>query len=297
MNRYFKVLLFLLVLWVLGYLIACAFFGDASVIENKVVVIPIEGMITLDGRSSFFIKGVSGQEIVQKIEDANKDSFVKVIVLEINSPGGSIMGTKVVVDAVKEVNKPMVSVITESGTSGAYWIASQTDVIFADELSYVGSIGVVGSYLEFDGLLDDYNVTYRRLVTGDYKDIGTPYREMTSEEQELMMERLEKVYEYFVGDVAEGRNMDVEDVEKLSNGLFFFGVDCVENGLIDYIGNKDDVIDYAKNLTGINLNEVEYKEEKSWFSNLEKFSMMNSYFIGQGIGSVLVQGEKLEIDV
>ncbi|MBS3162409.1 signal peptide peptidase SppA [Candidatus Woesearchaeota archaeon] len=297
MNKYFKILIFILIIWALAYLISFLIFDDTSVMEKKVAIIPIDGMITYDGGSSFFIESVSGESIAEKIESVNQDNSVKAIVLEINSPGGTVMGTKVVVDAIKEVDKPIVSVITESGTSGAYWIASQTDAIFADELSYVGSIGVIGSYLEFDGLLDDYNVTYRRLVTGDYKDIGSPYREMTSVEEGLMMDRLDKVHEYFVESVAEGREMSVEEVEDLSNGIFYLGMDCVDNGLIDYIGSKDDAVAYAQNLTGDVLSEIDYKDKKSWFSNLEKFSMMSSYFVGQGIGSVLVQGEKLEIKV
>ena len=297
MNKYLKILVFVLVLWALAYSISFLIFDETPTLDKKVAIIPINGMITFDGGSSFFIEGVSGEKIAENIEIANNDNSVKAIVLEINSPGGTVMGTKVVVDAIKEVDKPIVSVITESGTSGAYWIASQTDAIFADELSYVGSIGVIGSYLEFDGLLDDYNVTYRRLVTGDYKDIGSPYREMTSAEEALMMDRLDKVHEYFVEEVAEGRSMSVEEIEELSNGIFYLGMDCVDNGLIDYIGDKKDAIAYAQNLTGNSLSEVDYEEKESWFSNLEKFSMMSSYFVGQGIGSVLVQGDKLEINV
>jgi protease-4 len=298
MNKYFKILLFVLILWVFSYTFAYLFFdGDNVIAEDKVAVISVEGMITLNGGSSFFTNSVSGKDIVNKINTANEDESVKAIVLEINSPGGTVMGSKYVVDAIKKVDKPIVTVITESGTSGAYWIASQTDAIFADELSYVGSIGVIGSYVEFGGLMEDYNVTYRRLVTGDYKDMGTPYREMTSEEEELMMERLEKVHEFFVEDVAVGRNMTVEDVEVLSTGIFYLGMDCVDNGLIDYIGNKENAIEYAKNLTGMNLNEFELKDPEGLFASLEKLGLENSYALGQGIGSVLLETENFEIKV
>ncbi len=298
MNRYFKLLFFLFVIWGLSYSLAYLFFEDENIItDDKIALIPISGMITLNGNTGFFMASISGASIVEQIRGANEDPKVKAIVLEINSPGGTVMGSKVVVDAVKDVEKPIISVITESGTSGAYWVASQTDAIFADELSYVGSIGVMASYLEYDGLLDDYNVTYRRLVTGDYKDMNSPYREMTEEEEELIMERLEGVHNFFVDDVASGRNMSAEEVEDLATGIFYFGMDCVDNGLIDYIGDKEDAINYARNLTGIKLNVETFEEDKGWLSNLDKYLMMSSYFVGQGLGSILVQGDKMEIRV
>jgi len=119
-NKYFKILIFILVIWVFAGLISFLIFdNDGQVMDKKVAIIPIDGMITYDGDSSLFMKGVSGESIAEKIVSANKDDSVKAIVLEINSPGGTVMGTKVVVDAIKEVDKPIVSLITESGTSGA----------------------------------------------------------------------------------------------------------------------------------------------------------------------------------
>ncbi|MDP3728527.1 MAG: S49 family peptidase, partial [bacterium] len=209
------------------------------------------------------------------------------------------MGSKVIADALKKVDKPTISVITEYGTSGAYWIASQTDYIVADELSIVGSIGVLGSYLEFGDFLEDYNVTYQRLVTGKYKDISSPYREMTEEEEELIMERLQGIHDYFVADVAQGRGMEIADVEDLANGLFYLGKDSVENGLVDYIGNKEYAIELTREMAGITEGEVsEYAEEESFFSKVfMKYTAYSSFYIGQGIGSVLFSVENSDIQI
>lgn len=288
MSTFFKIILFLGFLWLTSYLLGTYVLETHGLGGSGIIVIPIKGVITLDGSGSLFSESASGQDIADEIAAADADSSIKGIVLEIDSPGGTVMGSKVVADAVKETEKPVVAVITEYGTSGAYWIASQADTIVADDLSIVGSIGVLGSYLEFSGLLDDYNVTYERLVTGKYKDISTPYRKMTGEEEALVLERLQGIHDYFVQDVADGRGMDVADVQRLSNGLFYLGKDSVSLGLVDVIGNKEDAIVLAKEMTGISDGYVfEYEQEEPWFTQLSKYTSQSFFYIGEGIGAVL----------
>lgn len=300
MHKFLKIFSFLLVLWLMAYFVSFLVFDETPISSgNEIVIIPVKGMITLQGEGSLFSSSTSGEEIVKRIEEANNDPSVKAIVLEINSPGGTVMGSKVIVDALKKVDKPVIAVITEYGTSGAYWVASQADYIVADELSIVGSIGVLGSYLEFGGLLEDYNVSYQRLVTGKYKDISTPYREMTSEEEALVMERLQGIHDYFVNDVAKGRSMEVKAVEELATGLFFLGQDSIENGLIDYIGNKEYAIGLANEMAGISDGQIsEYSEEESFWDRIFlKYTAYSSYYIGQGIGSVIFSAEISEMEI
>ena len=300
MNKYFKIMLFLIFLRFASYFVSFLFFNDTgiAVSEEHIVVIPVDGMITLYGESSLLSSSTSAEEIVAEIGAANEDASVKGIVLEINSPGGTVMGSKVIADALKKVDKPVVAVITEYGTSGAYWVASQTDYIVADQLSIVGSIGVLGSYLDFSGLLNDYNVTYQRLVTGEYKDISTPYRAMTLEEEALILERLQGIHEYFVEDVAEGRGLDVEDVSALADGLFYLGQDGVKNGLVDYIGDKDYAIALVEELAGISDGYVsEYEKEETFFESISKYLSYTSFYIGQGIGSVLFSVDHSVLDI
>ncbi|MBT4174682.1 signal peptide peptidase SppA [archaeon] len=296
MSKVFKVLLFLAFLWGLSYFIANFALGvdvSGSIgAGDKVAVIPVNGMITLNGGGSLFMSATSGEEIVNNIEQAESDSSIKGIVLEINSPGGTVMGSKRVADKIGSVEKPVVAVITESGTSGAYWIASQADYIIADELSIVGSIGVLGSYLEFSGLLDDYNVSYQRLVSGQHKDISSPYKEMSDEEEALIQERLDTIHSFFIAEVANGRNMTFEEVSDLSTGLFYLGLEAKELGLIDELGDSDYAIAYAKEVSGITNGGVsEYNEEDTLFDKLKGYMAYSSFYIGQGIGSVLVSSD------
>lgn len=300
MHKFLKIFLFLVVLWGASY--GASFFlfsNEGYVIGSEIVVIPVEGMLTMKGGGSLFSSSTSGEAIAARIKEAEENPSVKGIVLEINSPGGTVMGSKIIVDALKQVDKPVVAVITESGTSGAYWVASQADYIVADELSIVGSIGVLGSYLEFGGLLKGYNVTYQRLVIGDYKDISTPYREMTDEEEALVLERLQVIQDYFVADVAAGREMSVEEVSVLANGLFYLGKDSVENGLVDSLGNKDYAIGLTKEMAGITDGDVsEYEDEENFWQKLTKeYLAYSSYYIGVGIGNVLFTTEQSDFQI
>lgn len=299
MHKVFKILLVLLALWLTSSAIAMFFFADGTVIGEQIAVIPITGVLTLDGGSMFFQQTLSAEEIVFQIQDAQQNSAVKGIVLEINSPGGTVLGSKKIADAVDEVTeKPVVAIITEQGTSGAYWVASQADVVVADPLSLVGSIGVIGSYLEFGGLLSDYNVSYQRLVIGEYKDITSPYREMTDAEEALLLERLQGVHEYMVKDIAEGRGLTIAETSEIANGLFYLGQDALELGLVDELGDTDDAIAIVRALAGISGGQVtEYEKEETIFDVLKQYLAYSSFYMGQGIGTAILSVEQDAWDI
>ncbi|MEK6861331.1 MAG: S49 family peptidase, partial [Nanoarchaeota archaeon] len=142
---------------VLGVVSIVTFFGTNSNQKNKIAVINIKGAIsTENGGGDFLRSGTIGSgSVVGFIESANNDKNVKAIILNINSPGGTVVGSKEIVDSIKKVNKPVVALIREVGASGAYWIASASDIIVAETLSVTGSIGVIGSYLEFSDLFSE----------------------------------------------------------------------------------------------------------------------------------------------
>ncbi|MBI2130309.1 S49 family peptidase, partial [Candidatus Woesearchaeota archaeon] len=151
---------------------------------------------------------------------------------------GSPVASEEIANAIKKTNKTSVAWIREIGTSGAYWVASSTDYIIASRVSITGSIGVIASYTEFSGIMKDYNLTYRRLISGKYKDIGDPFKELVPEEQEILQSYLDSIRDYFVEEVAKNRNMKKQEVEKAANGLFYLGGEAKKLGLIDEIGRS-----------------------------------------------------------
>lgn len=261
-----------------------------EVVNDGIAIIKIQGPITSESTSSPFLgESIGAGSIIENIEKANKNPSIKGIILEINSPGGTVVASREVANAVKNIDKPTVAWIRELGASGAYWIASAADVIVADELSITGSIGVTSSYLEFSGLFEKYGIGYEELKAGENKEVGSPFRKLTDKERNLLQEKLDKIHEIFIQEVAENRNLDQNDVKELSTGIFYLGIEAKELGLVDVLGGKDLVEEQIKELTGIeNPEYIEYRERRPLFDYLTRAS---AYYIGRGIGAELKSTE------
>jgi protease-4 len=287
MNKFWFFIIIVLSLWLLSFLISSVFkvedFGD------KIAIIPIKGVITTDGFEDILRSGgVSSTSIVKSIQKANSDSSVKGIILEINSPGGTVVASKEIANEVKKSNKPVVSLIREVGASGAYWIASSSDNIVADPLSITGSIGVIGSYLEFSELMEEYGVGYERLVAGDLKDTGSPFKKLSEEEKSLLQDKLDIIHEVFIEEVAKNRDLDKKEVKEIANGFFYLGKEAKELGLVDELGDKELAINITKKLANVeDINIVRYEEKRGLSDLLSKISAYSFYFIGRGIGKEL----------
>jgi protease-4 len=253
---------------------------------GNVAVVPIKGTISTGQDGDLLEKGgVPSDKIVDWIKEADEDSSTSAILLEIDSPGGSPVATEEIARAIKEANKTVVAVIRESGASGAFWIATSADYVFASRMSMTGSIGVTGSRLEFAGLIRDYNVTYRQLSSGKYKDAGSRWKEITPEEQELFQKMLDEVHAEFINAVATNRELPVEKIREIAHGFVFTGAQAKELGLIDAIGNKDDAVKHIEQQLNITADLYEFKETKTFF---EEIVGLSSYNVGRGIGTALM---------
>ncbi len=257
--------------------------------NGNVAVIPINGVISTFSEGGFGFSSTPSSTIVEFIESANKDDSIKAIVLEINSPGGAPVASKEIADALSKTTKPSVAVIREVGASGAYWVASAADTIYANDISVVGSIGVLASYIEFAGLLQDYNVTYERVVGGKYKDIGSPYKELSTEERVILQKHVDLLHAYFIHAVALNRNMSDSEIKKLATGEFWLGAQAKELGLVDELGDMTTVKDSLEKKLGYSVEFVRYEKEQSIFDLLSSFSYNHGFAIGQGATHQLEQ--------
>jgi protease IV len=252
--------------------ILAAMLGSDGDIDANTAVIKITGPISGDSDNGIFAAGgASSTEIVRQLEKARDDDSIEAVILEINSPGGSAVASDEIAQAVKEVraqNKTVVAWIRESGASGAYWIASSADYIVANRMSITGSIGVISSYLQFDRFIADWNVSYNRLVSGDNKDIGDPFVNLTNAQRAFLQSKLNRVHGFFIDEVARNRNMSREKVVKLADGSFFLGVEAKENGLVDALGGKNEAIAYIEQKEGIEVSITEYEPESSFLDIL-----------------------------
>ena len=265
MNKEVKMFWFLISFSLLALFFSTMLGNAFSIPTGNVALIKIDKEI---GSSDLF-GGLSSDDVISLIESAEKNPNIKVIVFDINSPGGSVVSTYEIVQAVKEVKKPTIAWIRDMGTSGAYWVSSACDVIVASPFSITGSIGVIAGYLEFADLFEKYGITYVNLSIPGKKDMLSPYRHMTNEEKEEIMKVLNQTYFYFVSDVAENRNMTVEQVLNLSDeGAVMSGQEAYNRGFIDVLGGKKEVEEIAKKLGGLERVEMVTYEKKQDLSRL-----------------------------
>lgn len=244
---------------------------------DRIAVISIEGPISYNSGYS----GVNAEKIIEYLDAAEKEITIKGVLLEINSGGGAVVASKQIADKVSKMNKPVVSVIKEVGASGAYWIASSSDVIVADPLSITGSVGVLGSYLEFAGLMDDYNVSYQRLVGGDLKDLGTPFKKLSPSEKNVMQSKINMIHKYFLNSVKENRNLT--SLSGINTGVFYLGGEAKELGLVDYLGGKELAVNITKQLIGVkDAKLVEFKTKKSFLSFLNSIAYDFGFGVKEG---------------
>lgn len=269
-----------------------SFAGQAPVITSgNVAVIPLSGIIlTEDGPEQLFGGETiaPSSRIVKFIEDANTNPDVHAIVIEIDSPGGSPVASDEIAQAVRKSGKPAVAVIREVGASGAFWVATAADRIFAHPLSVTGSIGVTGSYLEFAGLLRDWNITYRSLTSGKYKDAGSPYKELTRDEEAIYRDVLDRIHGRFVKTVAENRGLPEQKVRELATGFIYLGEEALELGLIDEFGGRKEAIAWIERELNITAQPFELQVRPTPFELLFGALGKPFYAVGRGIGSAFM---------
>ncbi|MFA6064343.1 MAG: signal peptide peptidase SppA [archaeon] len=266
--------------------------------SDKVALIKISGELSTESSLSLFsgASGTSSSEIVGYLDEIKNDSSIKGVIFEINSPGGSGVASDEIAQAIRDLNKPTVSFVRELGASGAYWVASETDYIFANRASLVGSIGVISGWLDYSDLLSDFNVKYQRFVAGADKDFGTPYRHVTPEEEARFQAQLDELHTVFIQQVAKGRNLDESYVRKYADGFVMTGQEAVNAKFVDALGGKKEAIAYMEERLGNKIEVTNYSYAPTLFDSIFGYSNELSKSIGTGIGEVLFkQSQSLAI--
>jgi protease-4 len=238
-----------IVRWVLGggillLVLVNLFFPDLDLsTEDRIALVRIEGII------------LDSQTTVGELKRFGENPSVKAIVLRIDSPGGGVVPSQEIYDAVQRVrNKSNKAVIASMGTvaaSGGYYIAAATDRILANPGTLTGSIGVIMEMANIEGLLKKIGVEGVVVKSGRYKDVGSPLRKMSDEEQALLQSVMDDVHKQFIEAVAAGRSLEVADVKALADGRIFTGRQAKDAKLVDELGNLEDAIQLAAEIAGI----------------------------------------------
>ncbi|GBF50949.1 serine protease [Leptospira ryugenii] len=205
--------------------------------EIGAVVIKLSGEIH-SGESTY--DSVGSDTVLQELRELEDDPNVKGILLEINSPGGTVAASQEIFQELLHLRKTKKIVVSmkDVAASGGYYIAAAADYIFAENGTITGSIGVISFSPNFKGLMDRYGVSMRTYKAGKYKDMYSPFRDSTNEEDDIINKQLMDTYRTFVEDVAKGRNKTVKSIEELAEGKIYSGDDAFRNKLVDDIGGR-----------------------------------------------------------
>ncbi|MDT2760114.1 signal peptide peptidase SppA [Enterococcus xiangfangensis] len=224
---------------------------EAGSNNKKIVKLVVEGAIIDDGTSGLFSTGGYNHEsFMKQLAKIRNDSKVKGILLEINSPGGSVYETAEITRALKELQAskkiPIYASMESQAASGGYYIAANSDKIYATEDTMTGSIGVIMSSMNYSGLMEKLGISDTTIKSGALKDIGSSSRPQTEEDKKVLQAFVDSMYGRFVKTVAEGRDMKEADVRKLADGRIYDGTQAVENGLVDTLGYPDQALKALK---------------------------------------------------
>lgn len=257
MKKKFHPLLigFLLVTLVFAFLVLMVIVGtfEGPLLGNVVGTVPVKGDLITDSTDSVFGQSMGARELIKELERADNDPSVSVILLDINSGGGSVVAGKELMKAVRKTKKPVVAYIGEVGASSAYLIASAADEIVADKHSLTGSIGAVSLIPNYMGLMEKIGVNMTVIKGGENKAMMNPFEEFTPEQRALMEALVREAYTEFKEEVLKNRKGKLSETqfEEIADGRILNGRQARDLGLIDHVGSRELALQRAAELGGI----------------------------------------------
>lgn len=259
----------------IGVLVARLAGAPTASLGDAVAIVYVEGpIVTGKPESEFSSSGAAYSEtIVKYLRDAQENSSVKAIVLRVESPGGSVVASREIYDAVmaaRAKGKPVVASFGEVAASGGYYISAGADKIYAHPATLTGSIGVISIFPNLEGLTEKIGVKMVVIKSGPHKDHSSGYRDLTPEERATWQTIIDEIYGDFVGIVTQGRQLDEARVKKLADGRVYTGKQAKEAGLVDELGNLDAAVDAAAKLGNISgtPRRIEFRREPGFFDAL-----------------------------
>jgi protease-4 len=227
---------------------------------NQIAIIRVNGVIT--SSPTLLQESTTPDTFASLVESAESNPSIKAVLFQINSPGGSVVASREMVSTIKSMKKPNLCWMGDVAASGGYWVSSACDHIMSDPLSLTGSVGVTASYLSFENLFEKYGIEYEQITSGERKDIGSPFRNLTSEEREKLQYIVEETYKYFIADIIASRNLSQAQVEEINSGDIYLGKDALDLGLVDSLGSFSDSKEKIRELARLDHAEFVVLEPK-----------------------------------
>lgn len=209
-------------------------------LNDKIGVVPVEGIIA------------DSKEITEQLDDFGKDDSIVAIVLRVDSPGGGVAASQEIYDAVIELKKKKKVVVSMGSVaaSGGLLVACAADKIVANPGTITGSISAIMQFANVEELMKKIGLKSSVVKSGQYKDIGSPLRDMTPEEKLIIQDLVDDIYNQFVDVIVKERKLPREKVVAIADGRVFSGRRAKELGLVDYLGDMASAARLASKLAG-----------------------------------------------
>ena len=226
--------------------------GEGS---DKIAVLPVAGTIASEAPGALGAATASPETLRNQLRQATEDRKVRAVVLEVDSPGGGVVPTDQMHDSIQdfkaETGKPVVVSMGQTAASGGYYISTAADRIFANANTLTGSLGVIFEYLNFTEAAEEYGIQQEVVKSGPFKDIGSPTREPTEEELEILQAYVDEGYDQFVQVIVEGRGLPEQIVRELADGRVYSGQQAETLGLVDELGDLERATEASRELAGV----------------------------------------------
>jgi len=223
--------------------------------KEKVLIIPVSGVISDKPQKSLFGKPSMVQEIVSQLRLAESDREVKAVLLKINTPGGTVTASDIIYHELMNYKMKsgakIVVAMMDVATSGGYYISLPADVIFAHPTTITGSVGVIFLIPKIDGLLSKIGVNVDVRKSGRNKDMASPFRPATEEERRILQDLTDQLGNRFAGLVKTHRKISPEEIKRITSAEVYLARDAKAIGLIDEVGYLDQALSRAKQLAGL----------------------------------------------
>jgi protease-4 len=215
--------------------------GRSLHLRATVGVVRVEGIL------------IDSTDIVDQIEEFAGDDGIKAVVLRINSPGGGVVASQEIYQSVRELvkKKKVIASMGAVAASGGYLIATAADRILANPGTITGSISTVMQFADIQELMRKVGVRSSVVKSGKFKDIGSPVRDMTAEEKQLIQAIVDDIYDQFTRTVSENRKLPLEVILNLADGRIFSGRQALAAKLVDELGGIQDAVALAGRMAGI----------------------------------------------
>ncbi|NRB10772.1 MAG: signal peptide peptidase SppA [Rickettsiaceae bacterium] len=228
------------------------------------------GVVTPYSKTKDYIARINIEEIIfenfkrqEKLQDILEDDAIKAVIIHVNSPGGTVVGSEMLYNSIKKIakEKPVVVVMGSVAASGGYLISLGADYIICHNGTITGSIGVLIQSAEITELAEKLGIKFHNFKSGELKAMPNYAEKLTDEAKEAVMDNIFDTYDYFIQQVSLQRKLDIKNVRKIADGRVYSARQALKLKLVDAIGNEDDAIEWLQKKKGISedLKVKDYK--------------------------------------